>query len=90
MRSYPQAIRTKKEFGLDVRLYFKRDARPGTTVRATSIDERMAAEMVMMSSLNSRPARPPIKRKGKIAARLVVVEAIMALLTSFAAFIAGW
>ena len=56
----------------------------GTRVSATSSEATMAAEMVAISSLNKRPTRPPMKRNGSTAARLVVVDATMALLTSAA------
>ncbi len=41
--------------------------------------------MVMINSLKIRPARPPINKNGSTAARLVEVEATMALFTSSAA-----
>ena len=61
----------------------------GTMVVATINDVSIAADKVYISSLKSKPTNPPMNKKGKIAAKLVLVDATIALVISAAASVAA-
>ena len=50
----------------------------GTIVKATTMDAAIAKLMVNTNSLKSKESKPPIKRKGNTATKLVLVEAMRA------------